>query len=371
MTVFQKKGMINMKAYVRLIAILLCVCAMVSLVSCADTSEEVPVGMQIASCAGADYRLYVPTSWVVNTAYGISGAYRNLAQQSTVSVNTYPLSDYAERMQDSGVNMEESGERIAWFWSDQCLAPVTARALNGTVTTVDEECIATSLDGANAKQYRYSALVNGTTLQFLQVVAEREEKFYVFTFTATEEMFSFYRTEADQMLEAFIFADPYEPLHDVKTPAGDEDAPEGMKSAAGDDVAYRFYVPENWTIHYDQSIYSAVAEDKTSVSVVPYMPATDSMKVSEYFEMSRVMMEKMAENDGYRLISDIEKVDLGGREATVYEFVFRVGGVDYHYRQYIAAYKSMIYCMTYTATEETFDLHLNELEAMVSAFQFR
>ena len=363
-----------MKAYVRLMAILLCVCSLITLASCANSSEEVPAGMQIASCAGADYRLYVPTSWVVNTAYGISGAYRNLAQQSTVSVNTYFVSDYEAEMPTAAPTPEEAEETvdlIEWFWREKCYAPVAARALNGTVTMVEEECVATSLDGANAKQYRYSALVNGTTLQFLQVVAEREARLYVFTFTATEEMFSFYRKEADQMLEAFIFADPYEPLHDVKMPAGNEDAPAGMKSAAGDDVAYRFYVPEAWTIRFDQSIYSAMAEDRTSVSVVPYMPAVDSMSVAEYFEMSRVMMEKMAENDGYRLISDTEKVDLGGREATVYEFVFRVGGVDYHYRQYIAAYKSMIYCLTYTATEETYPLHLTELESIVEAFQFR
>ena len=71
----------------RPLALLCALLMLLSLVSCAASEgEEVPANMQIASCAGADYRLYVPTSWVPNTSYGISGAYRDLSNQSTVSV---------------------------------------------------------------------------------------------------------------------------------------------------------------------------------------------------------------------------------------------------------------------------------------------
>lgn len=361
-----------MKLKTRFAAVLLCAVMLLSLASCANTSEEAPAGMQIASCAGADYRLYVPTSWVLNTAYGVSGAYRNLEQQSTVSVTSYAVEDYLAAMTADGVNTEESGERIAWFWKFQCLAPVESRALNQAMTMVEEECVATSLDGANARQYRYHGIVNGAELHFLQVVAEREGRFYVFTFTAVSEMFEIYRAEADQMLAYFIFAEPYEPFEAAKHLDDGKDAPEGMKSAFGDDVAYCFYVPADWKISYADSIYAAYVEsDKTSVSVVPYMPDVASMSVSEYFEMSRKMMENLAGAEGFELISDTEKADLGDRQATVYEYRLRVGGVNYRYRQYIAAYKSMIYCLTYTATEDAYGAHLDELDAIVDAFQFR
>lgn len=363
-----------MKLRIRLTAVLICAVMMLSLVSCANTSEEVPNGMQIASCAGADYRLYVPTSWVLNTSYGVSGAYRNLDKQSTVSVMSYTVADYVDEMRTDGVNVDESGERIAWFWNRECCSPIESRALNGAVTKVEEECVATSLDGANAKQYRYHGLIDTAErmeLHFLQVVAEREGMFYVFTFTAESEMFDLYRSEVDQMLENFIFAEPYEPFEASKK-LSDADAPQGMQLASGDDVAYRFYVPSDWKIRYDESIYSAYVEsDKTSVSVVPYMPEVSVMSVSEYFAMSRKMMEGMAGVDGLTLVSDSEKVMLGERESTVYEYRLRIGGVEYYYRQYIAAHRNMIYCLTYTATSETYDLHLEELDAIVGAFQFR
>ena len=72
-----------MKHIARLAACLLALAAALGLASCAAKGEETPNGMMIASCAGADYRLYVPNTWVLNTSYGVSGAYRDLARQST------------------------------------------------------------------------------------------------------------------------------------------------------------------------------------------------------------------------------------------------------------------------------------------------
>ena len=62
---------------------------------------------------------------------------------------------------------------------------------------------------------------------------------------------------------------------------------------------------------------------------------------------------------------------LGSREATVWEYTLTIGGVTYRYRQYIAAYRSMMYSLTYTATEENFDRHTAEVDRIVAAFSFR
>ncbi len=359
-----------MKLSNRIFAVLLCALMLLSLASCANQSEEIPEGMQIASCAGADYRLYVPTFWVVNTSYGVSGAYRNIKEQSTVSVVSYLVSDYAARMEEAGVNMEESGARIAWFWEDQCRTAVERQELNGEISLVEEECVDTSLGGANAKQYYYNALIDGQRLYFLQTVAELDGKFYVFTLTANERMLESCLADGKAMLEVFIFADPYEP-ENAKNIKGGE-APQGMKLASGEDVAYRLYIPNDWSIRYDQSIYSGYVEaDGTSVSVMPYMHNSGSISVADYFAMSRQQMEDVAGEGGFTLVSTTENATLGERKATVYEFYFRVGGVDYHYRQYIAVYRGMIYCVTYTAKGEAYDAHMAEFDAIVSAFQFR
>ena len=359
-----------MKLSNRIFAFLLCAVVLLSLASCAKGGEEVPEGMQIASCAGAEYRLYVPTSWVVNTSYGVSGAYRTIGEQSTVSVVSYPVSDYTARMTEGEIDIANSGARIAWFWENECRTAVSHQALNGEISLIEEGCISTSLGGANAKQYRYSALINGERLDFLQIVAEREEKFYVFSMTANERMLETCLTDVSKMLETFLFADPYEPESAKIIDA--TDAPEGMQPASGEDVAYCLYIPNDWKIRYDQSIYSGYVEaDGTSVSVLPYMHNIGSISVAQYFAMSEAQMKRIAGEDGYRLVATTEGVTLGGRAATDYEFYFRVGGVDYHYRQVIAAYRGMIYCVTYTATEAAYGEHLAEFEAILSAFTFR
>lgn len=379
-----------MKVYLRLLACLVCLAAMLGLVSCGKNQEEgVPEGMISATCTGAYYRLYVPNYWTANTSYGVSGAYRALGQQSTVSVGAYPVTAELEAQMRAGIstnggNPDGSGDRINWYAEHYCQASVKERALNEKIELVAEECIASELGGANAYQFRYSALINGQTFQFLQLVAERGSVFYVFTYTATEEMYDLYVADVRTMLEYFEYSEtPYEPLDYAKEPDAEAVPPEGMKTVSGKDVAYRFYVPTDWKVDPDHAIYAAFVEaDRTSVSVVPYMPAVESMRVSEYFTMCRDLMANTAGEGGFEMLSDInapEKVDLGGREASVYEYRLRIGGETYRYRQYIAAYRSMIYSVTYTATEEIpegasvspFDAHLEELAKIVEAFQFR
>ena len=367
-----------MKLFVRLIAVLLCAVTLLALGSCAKSSEDAPEGMQLVSCAGADYRLFVPTSWVPNITYGVSGAYRNLDKQSTVSVMSYGVDQYLEQMIANGISAEDAETQIQWFWETQCLTPVKNRALDKEI--IHDEGSGEGivyLGGAKAKEYRYHGIIQAAEraeLYFMQIVAEKNSRFYVLTFTATPEMYDLYLSEVkEKIVESFKFDDPYVPLMDAQKKLDNgKNAPTGMKSAFGDDVAYCFYVPNSWVIDLDQSIYAAyVAEDKTSVSVTPYLPDVAVMSVKEYFEMSRSMMVNMAGVEGFELISDTETADLGGRQATVYEYRLHMGGNTYHYRQYIAAYKSMIYCVTYTATEDAFDLHLEELNSIVDAFQFR
>lgn len=352
--------------------ILLCFVMLTACVSCMqepETDSAVPEGMKVATCAGADYRLYVPTVWNLNTDYGVSGAYYNLLTQSTVSAQKYPIT---EEMRAAFL-AEPSRSHIEVFWETYCLEPFRAYALGGEVEQNAEETKSVTLHKLNAMQFAYSATVAGNNLRILQVVGEKtDDAFYVLTFTADETIYDRLLPDVEKIISAFVLSDtPYEPFDYVK--ALDHDAPaiSGMRIASGKDVKYRLYVPEDWVIDQNQTVYAAYdPEDRVSVSVVPYLPAEAEMRVAEYFELCEQMMLNTA-GDDYRLISSGEKVDLGGREGTVYVYTYRVGGTVYQYKQIIAAYGSMIYSLTYTARPEHFEAHLGELDAIVEAFGFR
>lgn len=365
--------------------LLLCAALALGLGSCVKVGggDNIPEGMQIASAAGADYYLYVPTTWVVqNTSPNVSCAYRDLSRQSTVSVAKYPMTD-AWRATLNALTTTEAGEasgmaaispRLDWFFEQECLRPVRATAFDGRVTLDTDASGADMLDKTDAGRWCYSAEIGGKTYYFKQLVTEKNDAFYVFTFTAEKEMYEQYETDVEKILNEFRFADePYYPDDFAKETDAGKDAPEGMKACFGDDVAYRFYVPTDWVIDMDSPIYAAyVKEDRSSVSVVPYMPTVEHLSVAEYFTMTCEQLEKVY-GEGAMVLDEekTHKEQLGSREATVYEYTLTIDGVTYRYRQYIAAYRSMMYSLTYTATEENFDRHTSELADIVAAFSFR
>ena len=366
-----------MKKLIKATALMLCLCMLLAFSACnKDQPEGVPDGMMLASAAGADFRLYVPTSWNLNTAYGVSGAYFNLSIQSTVSVVKYPITQAMQTELDAlaaSLPAEQVGEgRIDWFFTNHCKPILEEQSLGGSFSEVEAKAPAL-LDTVNAWLYRYKGIVNQKDLQFMQIVAEREGAFYVFSFTVEDSHYEVLIANVNSMLENFVFAEPYEPDDYAKSLDADVVVPEGMQLASGDEVGYRFFAPKDWIVDREQRIFAAyVPSDLSSVSVVPYMPDVESMSVDQFFTLCREQMTATAGESGYEQLAEPTKLQLGGREATVYTYRYRIGGRDFYYLQAVAAYKSMIYSVTYTAgSQEAFDAHMGEVNAILAAFQFR
>ena len=359
-----------MRSFIRITAVLLCAVVLFSAVSCVrDRDESIPEGMKLATAAGADYRLYIPTAWNANVAYGVSGGYYNLDVLSTVSVAKYEITADMQEKIDEGQPENFEGGNLDWFWINYCLPTIEEMALAGSVS---EYTTAPDLiNELNARRFTTSGIVSGTTLCFLQIVTQRGEAFYVFSYTADKEIYDALMNDVEKILDNFKFDEPYYPDDYVKELAKDTSAPEGMKLASNDDVAYRFYVPTEWKVNRDESVFAAYLEsDRSSVSIVPYSPDVDSMSVAEYFTMTEEALRKLV-GDGYEALGEPEKTELGGRQATVYVYTLTIGGIQYKYMQVIAAYKSMLYSLTYTALPEHFDAHLADVSAMIDAFEFR
>lgn len=354
-----------MKRIGRFFAAMLLVCAsLLCLFSCKETDSEVPEGFLTATCYGADYRLYVPSTWVVNNTYGVSAAYRNSVEQSTVSVHKYEITAETE-------TALAGKDRLSAYWEEVLLPAIREQALGGEVIRVEEDCIPTVFGGLNAIKRHVTANLGGQTLHCLQVVAERNGSFYAFTYLANEAYYNITRSEADGMIAQFVFSDePYQPEDYAWQLEEDANVPDGMQVAYSKDVPYRFYAPSGWVVDLDRRISSAWdPTDKTNVSVLPYSP-DESMGVKEYFEKEIAALE---ENRGVTNVTRLSETEttISGRKAMQYDFSCGIDGTVLRYRQIIVVYKSRIYCVTYTATESAFGNHLGELEAIVNAFAFR
>ena len=350
----------------RIFAAFLLVAALFAAVSCASTEDTlVPEGMQSATAYGATYRLYVPTTWSLKILPGISGAYYNVMQQSAVSVAEYPID---ETLAAELAALDEGTSRIGYYFEKTLLAQTKLMA-TGEVQAHSEDCVATTLGGANARQYHHSATVAGEVTHFLHVIAEKDNKFYVFSFTATADLYTYCMDDVKKMLENFAFGKEYTPTDAVNSFPTDANAPTGMQIASGDEVEYLFYVPSNWTPNKTNNIYAATAPDGSFVSVIPYLPSSEGISVEGYFEKSEELM-KTTSGTLYNRI-DAKETTLGGGKALQYEYEYTVGGVTYRYLQIIIGYKSMIYNLTYTALPQNFEANRADVDAIISAFTFR
>ena len=379
-----------MKKLVKILALTLCIATLFTLVSCTrDAEEGIPEGMLNATAPGSYYRLYVPSTWTPNTAYGVSGAYATLSYRSNVSVAKYSFpamvatSTMPEELRDAEI---ASAALLDWFYQTECLSSIQSLT-NGTCVEVPVEAPATTLGGSNARRYQQKGQVDGTELYFVHVVTQRAAvedgaasyPFYVFSFIIdtvfekTEpELYTTLLANVESMLTEFVFTDdPYLPDNYMKSLDEAAPAPEGMKLASNDEVAYLFYVPSDWSINRDERIFSAYhPDDRSSVSVIPYMPDT-AMSVAQLWEMTEKSMKETA-GDGYGLIeADTTSRTVSGKPCHAYRYFYTVGGQRYDYYQVILVHGDKLYSITYTALPEHFYEHLDEVELILANLTFR
>ena len=67
----------------------------------------------------------------------------------------------------------------------------------------------------------------------------------------------------------------------------------------------------------------------------------------------------------------MEETVLDGRPARIYTYRADIGGHTYCLTQTVASYRGMIYTITYTATPDQHQEHLEEYRAILAAFDFR
>ena len=352
----------------RALCALLAIClAAGGLVACSGKGNEIPDGYQYATCNGEYFRLFVPTQWTVNTESGVSGGYTSVFGNTAVSMTEVPFAT-------------DSDATLADFYAAH-MADV--EQLRDYKLESETDTTMSASDGgkrAAAKDVTFTASVTGTVYRYRQVLCKVEGRFYIFTCTMDNAYFSelseSQRLEIQGIVEEIrgniVFHN--RPFEDgstgKKTP--NVDAPDGMKLVSNNDVAYRFFAPEGWVAVEGNAAFQVYASetDRSNVSVIGYVPETEGYSVADYWEET-LLNYQSALTDFTLISTTTEGQTMGGRAATVYEFTYSLGGVNYRTRQAVCVYSYMIVSMTYTALPENYEAHLAEVETMQAALTFR
>lgn len=146
-----------------------------------DSSEYAPpTGFQLASDENADYCLYVPDKWTVDMTTAASGAYFSAADPSSVSVMAWDMGNTDSTLDDW---WEVNKNDISLVFSDFSL--------------VSEEN--TTIDGAYAKRYVYTAKLGEDEYKFLQQAALKNGSVYLFTYTAKAASYDSHIDEVEEI----------------------------------------------------------------------------------------------------------------------------------------------------------------------------
>lgn len=328
----------------KILAVVLAVGFCFAMVSC--SSDETPDGMYSVTLDGEPFVLYVPNEWTSNVASGISSAYYSATSMIAVSAKYCAY--------DTELTLEE--------YASQCIEGYSADGKNFELKSRD----AAVLDGTDAVELTYSTEYDDAKYTFIQIIAKHIDGFVLLTFYAPSELFEENKGYFDEIAAAFVLCEMSDEVNDCVT---DKKTPDGMKIASSDKLEYRLYVPQTWVCNSQSERSEAYYPEsgKPNVTVTSYSP-DKLMKAEEYFEECEERYEK--EFDGYTLISTEERT-VAGRNAQIYTYSVSVGSAELCIMQAVFDYSGMVYSITYTALNGSFDGHIDDVSAILDAFTFR
>ena len=329
-----------------LLALIFCLCAL----GCSQTDPDAPEDMRSATVDGEPFKLYVPQSWTLNTASGISGAYYSAVDGLSVSARYYKP---AETMTKEA-------------YLELCIKALKEEYAEADFQLTENKAAAT-LGGKDAARISYEFKNGETVMRVSQITASSEGlliSLYLYCPKAEYES----RAEVlEKIRGAFKIAGKPDETGKTVTPKG---TPEGMKLASDEDIEYRFFVPITWVCDPESGASDAYYPESgsSSVTVTSYVP-NSSMSVKDYFKFCE---EKYKEElPEYSRTGDAAERKIDGRPAYSYTYETTVEGRKIRIMQTIFVYDSSFYTVTYTALDENFELHMPDVEKMLSEFKFR
>lgn len=155
-------------------------------------------------------------------------------------------------------------------------------------------------------------------------------------------------------------------------------APTGMKELSNEITDYYVYIPEDWTGDISTGVVSALAYDKSNISVMELAAGEGIYDVDSYFaEYEKQLKEVLTD---YKLEGEPTKATLGGYAANDYRYSGSLSGTTYMYRQVITLINRSfagvtndyrVYIITYTAKSEYYEEHLDEVDRIIESFKFK
>lgn len=358
----------------KILATILIILTLACLASC-NKQNEAPEGLQIVDDNSAcGYVFYGPEGWEIANRGGISSSYVSPINTTSISfaradMPTVPLAQY--------------------FDESMATLPYSVNVIKR-----DEKC--TFGNATSATKYIYTFSYEDYDFACMQILVSYGEDFYIFTYNSygdpnsEESDYQKYLAFVQPAIDSFKFK---EKGANAETPSYEKDA-DGYNLVSDRRIAgYDLYLPDGCTVIDNGSMVTAKLSDNanislskassTGVSVLTYIEnrRSELSSVVSNIEDIKIGVPKAVDTNGEffknwsaDVLPELDETivfgDLGRESIVSYEYKYEFSGTAYHVYQLIGTDSYNGYVFTYTATEEEYSAHIDEVMTILKKVRF-
>lgn len=344
--------------------------SLLSLSSCGDSSDT-PEGMQLVyGGKNAGYYFYAPEEWTVSKVGAIKSAYVSRLDTTCVS-----FSEVTESIKNAGGDEYFFG---SYFSDSMKEAPenITVNVtLDGEATVFGK----TDYEADKAVKYTYNYKYSGRSFGFMQILIKDSDRYFIFTYRALLEKkdggktyYESYLEKLDKVITEFKFTDKEAEKSPDVSYKEDKDGYILISNAkiAGFDL----YVPKSFKPDHSDGFVSASHTDGSNVNLTEAFMTGNNVNVKDYFEIRKKELSEFVTD--FTEIATFEAIEMKNtRFAFSYEYTYVYAGEKYHVLQIYAVSGPLLsqtgYVFTYTAKEDNYSLHLDEVQTIISKVNFK
>ncbi len=367
-----------MKRIISTVLLAATVLAAVFALSACGKDSDIPDGMQLVAGGESDgYYFYAPEEWTISNLNNIKSAY--VSRVDTTSVSFYEI----DLSQAIPAEINKSEYFFSSYFNDNLseFPEGTEVTLNGEATVFGKE----KADADKAVKYTYNYTYDSHKFGFLQILIEKNGRFFIFTYCAVMEersggktYYDYHMERAQTVIEEFRFAD----ITAEKEATEYKEVNGMLLISDGSSAGYDLYVPKTFTPKTSSAYILATHSDGSNISMSESM-MNATININEYFEIRKKELSAFVTD--FTVIPPetpvkegvlAQSVSFGDANAAWrYEYTFIYNGEQYHICQIFAVEGSTLfakgYVFTYTAKEVNYNLHLEEVQQIIEKVNFR
>lgn len=343
-----------MKRILAALIIVITLFSVLAMSSCGK-NDGAPDGMQLVR-GGEDvgYNFWGPEEWVVSNFGNISCTYASKIDMSSMT--------FAETEKPAGTIAE-------YFESEKTKFPYEI-----TVSVNGDDCEFGNADKL-AKKYVYTYTYKDFSYTCMQIFVTNSDSFYIFTYTASntqrntgeDSYYNFYLEKVNEVISVFEFTGKSAAENSEAKYERDDDG----YILISDEIlsGFKMYVPETFKPDYSSALVSASHADGSNFSMA--QATYTGVESKDYWSARKDNINAFA-NNSLEEIETAKQISIKNtRWAIAYEYTYVYDNVKYHvYQIQIVANATTGYVFTYTATEDNYNAHLNEMNKVLDKVEF-